>query len=286
MGSGLSAFEAARNFTTSDGERPLERCGISLETIEDWTFEDVNRAIDVTNKNAAPLLSPHIEKFGITGLMLLNMSESDIDEFCQRLKLDEPIVQWVTKTVLRLQKRHIIVGRDRRFGPLPEGWTEVVSRSRPGKISYKNDFTGAITKIRPKKPGVVQLEPLPIGWIQIPSTRWPGEKVYMHTNKPNMHLGFRPLPLDATILKDKEKTYQMTQGIRKALNLVGSSNPSSTLHKNPEKLLQPYKLTRKAHLRSASIATGKLIVDGQQQHNSPPTQNAGVVNKNGIIDKK
>lgn len=268
MGSGLSAFEAARNFTTSDGDKPLERCGISLETIESWTHEDVNRAIEVTNKNAAPLLSPHIEKHDITGAYMLKMSELEIDEFCQRLKLDEHIVQWVTKTVLRLQKRHVIVGRDRRCGPLPEGWTEVLSRSRPGKISYKNDHTGNITKIRPKKPGLAYLEPLPMGWLPIPSTRWPGEKVYMHTHKPNMHIGFRPVPISNKDLNDKEKVYHLTKGLKKAIDLVGVSENRTSLKEHPEALLKPYVLSRKAQLKSASLATGKLIVGGHHSAGS------------------
>jgi hypothetical protein len=111
MGSGLSAFEAARTWTTQDGERPLERSGLSLETIDSWTTADVNRAIEVTNKAAAPLLSVHVEKFAITGPMILSMSETDIEEFCQRLKLDAELHQWVTRSVIRLQKRNVIVGK-------------------------------------------------------------------------------------------------------------------------------------------------------------------------------
>lgn len=110
MGSGLSAFEAARTWTTEDGDKPLERSGLSLETIESWTTKDVNKAIEVTNKPAAPLLSVHVEKYGITGSIILNMSESDVEEFCSRLKLDDSIQQWVNRTVLRLQKRNVIVG--------------------------------------------------------------------------------------------------------------------------------------------------------------------------------
>ena len=113
-----------------------------------------------------------------------------------KMKLaDEEAVAWASRTVMRLQKRRTIVGRERRVGPVPDGWEKVASRSRPGGISYFNTVTGARTSVRPTEEAG-GLEPLPKGWFKLPSNRWTGRNVYMHPARPALHLGWRPKPID------------------------------------------------------------------------------------------
>ena len=45
--------------------------------------------------------------------------------------------------------------------PLPEGWEEVQSRSRPGEISYQNTKTGRRTRVRPTEPTDAAVSPAP-----------------------------------------------------------------------------------------------------------------------------
>ena len=45
--------------------------------------------------------------------------------------------------------------------PLPEGWEEVHSRSRPGEISYQNMKTGRRTRVRPAEPADAAVSPAP-----------------------------------------------------------------------------------------------------------------------------
>ena len=42
--------------------------------------------------------------------------------------------------------------------PLPDGWTEVKSRSRPGEVSYMDAKTGRRVKQRPSEPAVAAYE--------------------------------------------------------------------------------------------------------------------------------
>ena len=65
---------------------------------------------------------------------------------------------------LKLQ-RSPIVGRVKRLAPLPPGWEPVVSRSRPGEVSYRNTLTGFRTKVgahqlsRERRQGMTETEP-------------------------------------------------------------------------------------------------------------------------------
>jgi len=74
MGSGLSITEGARNFENADGTKPLDRCGLSLETVEEWSVGDVLRALEVVSPYH-PMLEPHIRKFEVDGPMLLSVSD-------------------------------------------------------------------------------------------------------------------------------------------------------------------------------------------------------------------
>jgi hypothetical protein len=117
--------------------------------------------------------------------------------------------------------------------------------------------------VRPKKTASSYVEPLPVGWLQMPSSRFPGKKIYMHTHKPNMHIAWRPLPLHQNQLDHPEHALELTKGLRRAIDLVGTSDPHSTLASHPEQLLKPYVVSRKAQLKSSAFAAGKLIIAGQ-----------------------
>ena len=46
----------------------------------------------------------------------------------------------------------------REEAPLPDGWTQVESRSRPGEISYMDAQTGRRVKQRPPEPAAAVYE--------------------------------------------------------------------------------------------------------------------------------
>jgi hypothetical protein len=64
--------------------------------------------------------------------------------------------------------------------PLPEGWTRVESRSRPGEFVYENKLTDERQAWFPDGPAA---KPLPEGWRKVESRSYPGEFVYenVHT---------------------------------------------------------------------------------------------------------
>ena len=72
MGSGLSVTEGGRTYEDADGTRPLDRCGLSLETIKKWDTSDVVLALEVVSLYA-PILKPHVRKFNVDGPMLLEV---------------------------------------------------------------------------------------------------------------------------------------------------------------------------------------------------------------------
>jgi hypothetical protein len=110
------------------------RGGISLETIDSWTNQDVATAVKATNPSLAISLCPQIEAHNIDGHYLLHATDAEFDQALSKMILDDDCLHWVLKSRSRIQKRQSIVGRTSRLGPLPESWEIVHSRSRSGEV--------------------------------------------------------------------------------------------------------------------------------------------------------
>jgi len=72
--------------------------------------------------------------------------------------------------------------------PLPEGWTRVESRSRPGEFVYENEYTEERQAWFPDAPAE---KPLPAGWRKVPSRSVEGEFVYENMINGD-RIGWRP----------------------------------------------------------------------------------------------
>ena len=208
MGSGLSVTEEVRRYESTNGTYPLDRCGLSLETVATWTFSDVLKALRaVQSMENVNLLMPALEAVrppdGVDGAYLLSVSEEALEALFTKVSLaPEELAHWATKTVLRIQRRQIIVGRATRPPPLPEGWKAVQSRSRPGELAFLNVLTGQRVKEMPTAKAERYKQPLPAGWVEVPSSRWPGTTVFLHVTNPGLRLKHRPVAHDPTLAHD------------------------------------------------------------------------------------
>jgi len=80
--------------------------------------------------------------------------------------------------------------------PLPNGWKQVPSQSRPGAFSYLNTNTGERVAERPTRPASSG-GPLPPGWKKVPSQSRPGEFVYMNAST-GERIAWRPTAQDGS----------------------------------------------------------------------------------------
>lgn len=77
------------------------------------------------------------------------------------------------------------------------------------------------------------------------------------------HTYRRPLPLHQNLLDHPVHALEVTKGLRRAIDLVGTTDENSTLASHPEQLLKPYVISRKSQLKSSMFAAGKLIIAGR-----------------------
>jgi uncharacterized protein YbdZ (MbtH family) len=85
------------------------------------------------------------------------------------------------KEALEKRKAALAAKKSEEAGkPLPEGWKQVESRSRPGEFVYENEYTEERQAWFPDGPAE---KPLPEGWRKVESRSYPGEFVYenVHT---------------------------------------------------------------------------------------------------------
>lgn len=57
----------------ADGVRPMERTGLSLETLDTWTCADVSLAVSASNSTMHNVLGPELEKFEVDGTFILSV---------------------------------------------------------------------------------------------------------------------------------------------------------------------------------------------------------------------